>query len=443
MWYERAAMPGADASSRCDDAVVLALPVPGAAPLDRLAGLSLALRTVLTLQKEGARRVVLVVPEGDRAIHDAVRADRRVRITVEARPASSARDALAALGGELSGPVLVARHDVVVDPAVYRALRGEAASLEPSGPLAVVAVRGTDRLGPFVAHPALASELTAESLDLTLTQLLAEGRARAHDVGSAFAFRVTTPEGRALAFRALFEACRKPVDGVVARHVNRHISIFISKRLVNTPLTPNMMSVFTFLLGIAGAVSVAQGGYLYTLLGAFLFQWNSILDGVDGELARVRFQHSTLGQWLDTVSDDASNLIFYAGLSIGALGLPFGRWLALAGWVGIVASALATVQYYVELVRVGSGDLYAIEWDFDKAPPAGVAGKLLIFFRYVVKKDFALLFFLALAVLGVLPYALPIIAGGAIGTLVAATLRNVKRMRAKAAAAPAASLSAD
>src|SRR5262249_50705412 len=184
------------------------------------------------------------------------------------------------------------------------------------------------------------------------------------------------------------------------------------------PVTPNMLSVFTFLLGVAGAVSCARGGYWPMLLGAFLFQWNSILDGVDGELARVRFQHSKLGQWLDTVSDDASNLIFYAGLSIGAAPLPFGRYLALLGWIGIAASAIASAQYYVELARIGSGDLYAIDWEFDKTPPKGIAGKLLIFSRYVLKKDFAILFFLALAVVGVLPYGLTIIAAGAIGTLV-------------------------
>lgn len=42
--------------------IVIALPVPGADPLDELAGLPLALRTVLTLQKEGVARAVLLVP---------------------------------------------------------------------------------------------------------------------------------------------------------------------------------------------------------------------------------------------------------------------------------------------------------------------------------------------------------------------------------------------
>jgi phosphatidylglycerophosphate synthase len=421
-------------------AAVLAFPVPGADPLDELAGLPLALRTALTLQKEGASRVHLAVPEGRADIAPRITGDKRLKVPVEVVPAASAARGLSLILRRSSGPVLVGRPEAVVDPAIYRALRSAAplAGAAAAAP-AVVAMRDGQPAGPLLASPELADLLDASetsgsaSVDALIARLLEDGRATRIDVGAVWAARADTPEGRRLAFRELFEACRKPVDGIVARHINRHISIFISKRVVGLPVTPNMLSVFTFLLGVAGAVFVGMGGYWYTLLGAFLFQWNSILDGVDGELARVRFQHSKLGQWLDTISDDASNLIFYAGLAIGARSLPFGEYLAICGWVGIIASALATAQYYTEMIRIGSGDLYAIDWDFDKKPPEGFAGKVLIFWRYVVKKDFAILFFLALAVFGVLPYALPIIGGAAIGTLIAATLRSLKKRKLAAA----------
>jgi phosphatidylglycerophosphate synthase len=163
------------------------------------------------------------------------------------------------------------------------------------------------------------------------------------------------------------------------------------------------------------------------LLGAFLFQWNSILDGVDGELARVRFQHSKLGQWIDTVGDDLANILFYWGLAVGVASHPYGRYLAIGGWLGIGATVLARAQDYAIMIRLGTGDLLAVEWDFDKTPPKGFAGKLLLFWRYVLKKDFAILFFLAMAALGVLPYALFFIGGGALGTLIATTLKNWKK----------------
>jgi hypothetical protein len=104
----------------------------------------------------------------------------------------------------------------------------------------------------------------------------------------------------------------------------------------------------------------------------------------------------------------------------------------MLGWAGVVAFILATVQYYTEMIRRGTGDLYAIDWEFDKKPPEGLAGRLLVFWRQVLKKDFANLFFLGLAVFGVLPLALFFIGGGAIGTFIAATLRNIKKRRAAA-----------
>jgi len=278
-----------------------------------------------------------------------------------------------------------------------------------------------------VATAAFAKAVGASRLEDAVDRLEQDGSIRSIAVPGGWAVRVTTPENRKRAVDALFEACRKPVDGLVAKNLNRHISIFLSKRLVHTALTPNMMSAFTFALGVAAAVLAARGGWANVVLAAFLLQWNSILDGVDGELARVRYQQSRLGQWLDTVSDDVSNVLFYAGLGIGAQALPLGNVLMLCGVAAAVVQLVTMALQYSELVRLGSGDLYALEWNFDARPPEGIAGRLLAFFRQVVKKDFATLFYLTLAVVGVLPYFLPGIAVGQVCVLVATLLRRRRR----------------
>lgn len=406
-------------------AIVLAFPVPGADPLEELAGLPLALRTVLTLQKEGITSVSLLVQDGRRDIGPRVADDKRVKIAVDVFPSASPEQGLAAILPRAPRPVIIGVSHAVVDPALYRAL----AQAPLDGAVAVCGVMAGHRAGPLLASPELGvllRESPGVTLDEALTRLTSEGRAKELSAGAWSAW-VDTLVGKERAFVELFEACRKPVDGIVARYINRNISIFISKRIVGLPLTPNMLSVFTFLLGAAGAWLASLGGYWPVLLGAFLFQWNSILDGVDGELARVRFQHSKLGQWLDTVSDDVSNLLFYAGLGAGALSIPGGRFLNAAAWVAIGSSLCAMAIFYTEMIRKGTGDLYAIDWDFDKKPPEGFAGRLLVFWRYVMKKDFAILFFLTLALFGVLPYALIIVGGAALGNLIAAVLRAVKK----------------
>lgn len=405
-------------ASPVDTAIVLALPVQGARPRHKLAGLTLPLRTVLTLQKEGFRRVFIAIEPGDSETAERIAADKRTRIEVHPIVVTKASD----LRDVVTGPVLLARHDVVVDPAIYRALRD--AELEEEA--AVVATSGGEAVGT-----ALITKARIEAMgDAAPVDLAGLAGARALDVGTRWHANVATKKGRERAFHELFEACRKPMDGIVARNINRHISIFISKRIVGVPVTPNMLSIFTFMLGVAGAYCCAIGGYWFFLLGAFLFQWNSILDGVDGELARVRFQHSRTGQWLDTVSDDMSNMVFYWGLAVGVAPLPYGPELAMCAWIGIAASMGATVQYYIEMIQVGSGDLYAIDWGFDKEPPPGIAGALIKFFRNALKKDFAILFFLGMALFGALPWILPIVAAAAVCTFIAATIRNVKKRRA-------------
>lgn len=234
------------------------------------------------------------------------------------------------------------------------------------------------------------------------------------------------PEARREATRRLFEACRKPVDGLVSRHLNRHVSIAISKALVETPVSPNGMTAFTFSLSIAAAAFAVRGGYLPTLAAAFLMQWNSILDGCDGELARVRHQGSKLGQWLDTVGDDLSNVIFWGALGLGARGLPgLGGLLPVCGYVGAGGNLVAALANYAVLARLGSGDFYALDAGTSK-DRSGLVGRVVGIVELVLKQDFFLFLMLVVAALGWMHHALVPIAVGAVVTAVNSLVRAAR-----------------
>lgn len=436
---------GRATGAAAEGAVLLAFALPGAGPLDVVAGLPLVLRAVLTLKRAGLARIVVAAPEGPEgdAVERLLLGDGRARDActfVRARDAASGlREAVAAAGG---GPLLATAHYVVADPALFRALAR--ARPQGGGPVATASPRGS-AAGPVVVTTALldaiAPALTAQGgSPRALEATIRAARERvlltsmdSSDASAAWAFAADEPEGRRRAVDALFEACRKPVDGFVSRHLNRHVSIFVSKRLVDTRVTPNAMSVVTFAVALAGAALVARGGYGPMLAGAALMQANSILDGVDGELARVRFQHSHLGQWLDTVSDDLANLAFYAALAVASSDLPHGRELAWAGAIACGALLATMAQYYVELWRIGSGDFYALGWSDDRPRP-GVVGFVVRAFERVLKKDFFLFLYLVLAVFGVLPFALVLSAFGHVVALSAATVRNLRRLALRAGA---------
>jgi uncharacterized protein (TIRG00374 family) len=128
--------------------------------------------------------------------------------------------------------------------------------------------------------------------------------------------RVNTEENRQAAERKLDRWLVKPTDGIYAR-LNRRISIPISRQLIKFPVTANMVTIFTLGVGFASGSFFARGGYWDTLIGAFLCLWASILDGCDGEVARLKLQESAFGCWLETVCDYLFYLFLFVGMTVG------------------------------------------------------------------------------------------------------------------------------
>jgi CDP-L-myo-inositol myo-inositolphosphotransferase len=91
-------------------------------------------------------------------------------------------------------------------------------------------------------------------------------------------------------------------DGPVSRYINRRISGRITGFIVsrNIPITPNQVSLITFALSLLAAYIIAVG---HLIVGGLLVQLSSILEGVDGELARARGMASSRGGFLDTMLD--------------------------------------------------------------------------------------------------------------------------------------------
>lgn len=222
--------------------------------------------------------------------------------------------------------------------------------------------------------------------------------------------------------KRLWLDCRKPLDGIVSRHLNRYVSLWISSRIARWGIHPNHISIVTFSLGILAGVLAAMGGYWYLLLAGVVFQINSIIDGCDGELARVKYEFSVLGEWLDTISDDLSDVFFWAGLGIGAWRtfesfVPPTWWLWLAA-IAVVFKGVSMALYYTWLYARGRGDLLAFTWSFDSASDDGpLLARVLRVLKYTTKKDFIVFLAMILGFLGALPWLL---FAAAVGNIVVA-----------------------
>jgi phosphatidylglycerophosphate synthase len=70
-------------------------------------------------------------------------------------------------------------------------------------------------------------------------------------------------------------------------------------------------------IGLAGAWLLAQIQYGAHLGGALLFLVAVVLDGVDGEVARLTLQETTFGHYLDIITDNLVHVAIFVGLAVG------------------------------------------------------------------------------------------------------------------------------
>lgn len=179
-------------------------------------------------------------------------------------------------------------------------------------------------IGIFICSPAIFDALREsqangdDSLSGGVRVLAQRGEMGTIDIEDHFWQDVDTVSDVRYAEKLLLQATRSPKDGFIARTVNRPISNLISRWLVKTSLTPNQLSVLNFLFTAFIAWLVAAGKPFHTIVSGVLFQFASIFDGCDGEVAIIRLEDSEKGALLDTIMDYLSYIVFIIGVTIGA-----------------------------------------------------------------------------------------------------------------------------
>src|SRR5262249_27371804 len=161
----------------------------------------------------------------------------------------------------------------------------------------------------------------------------------------------------------LLRSLDKPGDGLASRYLHRPISREVTRLLLPWRVTPNMMTLAAALIGAAGVVVVWRGGYWRVLAGAVLFEIQNILDGCDGEIARLKHLRSRGGEWLDQVVDDVLNIAFL--VSIGSALAREGRGYAWpVARMAVAAQIVHVAGLYAGLIfkADGRGSVARLRW---------------------------------------------------------------------------------
>jgi len=188
----------------------------------------------------------------------------------------------------------------------------------------------------------VAEKLLKTKSKLTMSELVREAGIPCSELSGLFWTDVDTPEDLRKVKKFLIELSVKGTgDGLVSRLLNRKVSTFFSYYLVDR-ITPNQATIITFLTGLFSSVVA----YFSPPLGGVLYQLSSMLDGIDGEIARAQMRTTRFGGWLDSLLDRYVDFFF-----LTALALHMKPSITFLPWIFLALFGTLMVSYSTERFR--------------------------------------------------------------------------------------------
>ncbi|MGC1678742.1 MAG: CDP-alcohol phosphatidyltransferase family protein [Candidatus Binataceae bacterium] len=153
-------------------------------------------------------------------------------------------------------------------------------------------------------------------------------------------------------------------DAPMARWVDRKLSWRLSLRLARTAITPNQVTIANTILGLTCGWMFAVPGYWTRVAAAILFLISITIDGVDGELARLKMCETKFGGKLDVVTDNIVHVAVFVGIYVGcyrASGSIAYLWLTLLVLGGFGLCSYATYRAFALRGEVAEKWLEAVD----------------------------------------------------------------------------------
>jgi phosphatidylglycerophosphate synthase len=153
-------------------------------------------------------------------------------------------------------------------------------------------------------------------------------------------------------------------DGFFSVFFLRKFSKILTWVAVRIGATPNQVTLISFLIGLYSAYSFSQGGFAATLIGALLLQLSIIVDCVDGELARYTRKFSSLGAWLDAVTDRVKEYLVFLGLAYGAAREGKDLWIPATLMMLIQTFRHLSDYNFAQSIKIRNEELLKVPVDF-------------------------------------------------------------------------------
>ncbi len=167
-------------------------------------------------------------------------------------------------------------------------------------------------------------------------------------------------------------------DGFMARHFDRRLSQMMSSRLAHTNIAPNHITLIGMAIGLTAAFLLSLPGYWAHLFGALLFVFCIIVDGVDGEIARLKLKASAFGHYLDIVTDNIVHAAIFVGVAFGLYHDTGNEAYILALWFLLGGFVVSMIAVYTCILRLSPEEM-------ERSP------RLIQLMAFLSNRDFAYL----------------------------------------------------
>ena len=144
-------------------------------------------------------------------------------------------------------------------------------------------------------------------------------------------------------------------DSLITRLLSRSVSQKMTRLLLNTSVTPNQITLFSFVTGLVSAIFFAGGTYPLNVFGGFSLLFSTWLDGTDGEIARLKFMESELGAKLDIICDNIVHFFVFGAIGWGVAKITGDETYLYLGGLAAFASLASFILLGVTILKKNSG----------------------------------------------------------------------------------------
>ena len=334
------------------------------APLDYVGGITAIQRTLYNLQWAGISEGVVVAygpwPEVEKKLQEDEKNRAFKWITLPDIEKDGPDETL--LKSVLAEPFLMHFPGWIIDRNVIKELLGSEARGETNAgktllvepehagpcsnglfpPLALV----TEKDGANLTRPLL----DGESPEVLREYIITRTENDVRSMSEPGLIRLQKKEDRERAEHLLLQGLIKPTESLLSKKFERRISLAISRRLLYTGVTPNQISVGSICIGLASALLFLPGSHLSHVAGGILLLLSSIVDGCDGELARLKYQESRWGSWLDFLGDNLVHMAVFFCIGFGLYSHGAGVHYLWLGALGALSTLAAASLVFVRVI---------------------------------------------------------------------------------------------